>query len=215
MEHAIRHLRSAWDLQDNSLCRIAVVQDRASHSYRGRPGAEALALRDLVEEAVSLASDLLAPPYETFLRRWVATGNIAAVAREMGKDRSHLSRDYRPRVVMVVTDVFMSLRGSGEYRDANTRPRRSLRSRQVRPPTWHRRRLPAAVVADCERATRLGTRHHLMVVCQPDRSFGKRRCRCWLGSKPRCWAGFEVAARKRWRCRFVRVRGKCEPWETA
>ena len=129
MEHAIRHLRSAWDLQDNSLCRIAAVQDRASHAYRGRPGAEALALRDLVEEAVSLASDLLAPPYATFLRRWVATGNIAAVAREMGKDRSHLSRDYRPRVVMVVTDVFMSLTGNGERRDRSRRPRRARRAR--------------------------------------------------------------------------------------
>ena len=120
---------AAWDLQDNSLCRITAVQDRASHSYRGRPGAEALALRDLVEAAVSLASDLLAPPYETFLRRWVATENVAAVTREMGRDRSHLSRAYRPRVVMVVTDVFMKLTGSGDHRDANTRPRRSLRSR--------------------------------------------------------------------------------------
>ena len=129
VEHAIRHLRSAWDLQDNSLCRIAAVQDRASHAYRGRPGADALALRDLVEEAVSLARDLLAPPYETFLRRWVATGNIAAVAREMGKDRSHLSRDYRPRVVMVVTDVFMGLTGNGDRRSRKTR---AGRTRHVR-----------------------------------------------------------------------------------
>ena len=129
VEHAIRHLRSAWDLQDNSLCRISAVQDRASHAYRGRPGADAMALRDLVEEAVRLASDLLAPPYETFLRRWVATGNIAAVAREMGKDRSHLSRDYRPRVVMVVTDVFMSLTGNGHRRGRNTRPSRTRRVR--------------------------------------------------------------------------------------
>ena len=105
------------------------MQDRASRSYRGRPGAEALALRDLVEEAVSLASDLLAPQYETFLRRWVATGNITAVAREMGKDRSHLSLDYRPRVMMVVTDVFMSLTGNGERRDRSTRPRRARRAR--------------------------------------------------------------------------------------
>ena len=85
MEHAIRHLQSAWDLQDNSLCRIAAVQDRAAHTYGWRPGAEALALRDLVEEAIILAGDLLDPAHETFLRRWVATGNIAAVAREMGK----------------------------------------------------------------------------------------------------------------------------------
>lgn len=129
VEHAIRHLKSAWDLQDNSLCRIAAVQDRASHAYRGRPGADALALRDLVEEAVSLARDLLAPPYETFLRRWVATGNIAAVAREMGKDRSHLSRDYRPRVVMVVTDVFMSLTGNGDRGSRRTRRSRAHRAR--------------------------------------------------------------------------------------
>ena len=129
MEHAIRHLRSAWDLQGNSLCRIAAVQDRASHAYRGRPGADALALRDLVEEAVSLARDLLAPPHETFLRRWVATGNIAAVAREMGKDRSHLSRDYRPRVVTVVTDVFMSLTGNGDRRSRRTRRGRANRVR--------------------------------------------------------------------------------------
>ena len=129
VEHAIRHLRSAWDLQDNSLCRIAAVQDRALHAYRGRPGADAMALRDLVEEAVRLASDLLAPPYETFLRRWVATGNIAAVAREMGRDRSHLSRDYRPRVVMVVTDVFMSLTGNADRRGRNTHVSRARRSR--------------------------------------------------------------------------------------
>ena len=129
VEHAIRHLRSAWDLQDNSLCRIAAVQDRASHAYRGRPGAEAMALRDLVAEAVRLASDLLSPPHETFLRRWVATGNIAAVAREMGRDRSHLSRDYRPWVVMVVTDVFMSLTGNGDRRGRNRRPSRARRVR--------------------------------------------------------------------------------------
>ncbi len=88
-----------------------------------------MALRDLVAEAVRLASDLLAPPHETFLRRWVATGNIAAVAREMGKDRSHLSRDYRPRVVMVVTDVFMSLTGNGDRRGRNRRPSRARRVR--------------------------------------------------------------------------------------
>ena len=104
-----------------------MVQDRAFHIYRERPGADAMALRDLVEGAVRLASDLLAPPYGTFLRRWVATGNIAAVAREMGRDRSHLSRDYRPRVVMVVTDVFMSLTGNGDRRGRNTRPRRLRR----------------------------------------------------------------------------------------
>ena len=86
-----------------------------------------MALRDPVEEAVRLASDLLAPPYETFLRRWVATGNLAAVAREMGKDRSNLSRDYRPRVVMVVTDGFMSLTGNGERRCRRTRPGRARR----------------------------------------------------------------------------------------
>ena len=128
MEHAIRHLRSAWDLRDNSLCRIAAVQDRASHGYRGRPGAEALALRDLVEEAIALAADLLPPSHRMFLCRWVATGNISAVAREMGKDRSHLSRDYRPRVVMVVTDVFMSLTGNGHRRGRNTRPGRTRRA---------------------------------------------------------------------------------------
>ena len=129
VEHAIRHLQSAWDLQDNSLCRIAAVQDRAAHRYGWRPGAEGLALRDLVEEAVTLAGDLLAPSHRMFLRRWVATGNIAAVAREMGKDRSHLSRDYRPRVVMVVTAVFMSLTGHGKRRMRNTQPRQSRRTR--------------------------------------------------------------------------------------
>ncbi len=120
--------RSARDLQDNSLCRLSAVRDLASHSYRGRPGAEALGLRDLVEVAVGLAGDLLAPPYEKLLRRWVETGNIAAVAREMGKNRSHLSRDYRPRVVIVVTDVFMRLTGNVDRR------RRGVRSNRGRPP---------------------------------------------------------------------------------
>ena len=129
MEHAIRHLRSAWDLQDNSLCRIAAVQDRASHRYRGRPGAEALALRDLVEEAIALAADLLPPSHRMFMCRWVATGNIAEVAREMDKDRSHLSRDYRPRVVMVVTDVFMSLTGNRDRRGRDTRASQAGRVR--------------------------------------------------------------------------------------
>ena len=128
MEHAIRHLQSAWDLQDNTLCRIVAVQDRAMRNYRGHPGAEALALRDLVEEAITLACDLLAPHHATFLRRWVATGNIAEVAREMGKDRSHLSRDYRPRVVMVATDVFMRLadtRNSPSGTSYTRRPQRA------------------------------------------------------------------------------------------
>ncbi len=84
-------------------------------------------MRDLVEEAVVLAGDLLPPSHQMFLCRWVATGNIAAVAREMGKDRSHLSRDYRPRVVMVVTDVFMSLTGNGDRRGRNNRPSRAGR----------------------------------------------------------------------------------------
>ena len=128
VEHAIRHLQSAWDLQGNSLCRIAAVQDRATDTYGWRPGAEGLALRDLVEEAVTLAGDLLAPSHRTFLRRWVATGNLAAVAREMGKDRSHLSRDYRPRVVMVVTAVFMSLTGHGKRRMRKTQSRQSRRT---------------------------------------------------------------------------------------
>ena len=127
VEHAIRHLRSAWDLQGNSLCQLSAVRDRASHTYRGRPGAEALTLRELVEEAVGLAVDLLAPPYEMFLRRWVETGNIAAVAREMGKDRSHLSRDNRPRVVTVVTGVFMQRSGIGD------RYGRSVRTNRGRP----------------------------------------------------------------------------------
>ena len=128
MEHAIRHLQSAWDLQDNTLCRIVAVQDLAMRNYRGHPGAEALALRDLVSEAITLAGDLLAPHHATFLRRWVATGNISEVAREMGKDRSHLSRDYRPRVVMVVTAVFMRLTGTRDSRGGITRRRRPRRA---------------------------------------------------------------------------------------
>ena len=111
------------------MCRLSAVRDRASHSYRGRPGAEALALRDLVEEAIGLAGDLLAPTYALFLRRWVETGNISAVAREMGKDRSHLSRNYRPRVVMVVTDVFMRLTGNGDRGGRSLRPSRARRLR--------------------------------------------------------------------------------------
>ena len=45
----------------------------------------------------------------------------------MGKDRSHLSRDYRLRVVTVVTDVFMRLTGNGGRRGRKTRPRRARR----------------------------------------------------------------------------------------
>ncbi len=129
MEHAIRHLPSAWDLEGNSLSRLVAVQDHAVRNYRGHPGAHALALRDLIEEAIALASDLLAPHHATFLRRWVATGNIAAVAREMGKDRSHLSRHYRPHVVMVVTDVFMRLTDTRNSRAGTERTRRPRRAR--------------------------------------------------------------------------------------
>ncbi len=100
----------------------ATVQDRATRIYRGHPGAEALALRDLVEEAVKLAGDLLDPPHEAFLRRWVATGNIETVAREMGKDRTCLSRDYRLRIVVVVSAVLRTL-------PANAIVRCKLRSR--------------------------------------------------------------------------------------
>ena len=104
------------------------MQDRAACIYRGHPGAEALALRDLVAEAVRLAGDHLDPPHETFLRRWVAKGNLAAVAREMGMGRSHLSRDYRPRAVMVVTAVVMNLTGQRNRQMQATQPRRSRRT---------------------------------------------------------------------------------------
>lgn len=125
----MRHLHSAWDLQDNSLCRLTAVRERARRNYPDHPGADALALRDLVTEAVGLSGDLLDPSSATFLRRWVATGNIAAVAREMGRDRSHVSRHYRPRVVTVVTDVFMHLAGQGHVRTRTPRPRASRRPR--------------------------------------------------------------------------------------
>ena len=128
MEHAIRNLQSAWDLQDNTLCRIIAVQDLATRNFRRHSGAEALALRDLVSEAIILAHDLLASHPATFLRRWVATSNTAEVAREMGKDRSHLSRSYRPRVVMVVTDVFMRLTGARNSRSGISRTRERQRA---------------------------------------------------------------------------------------
>ena len=124
VEHAIRHPQSAWDLREKSLCRLTAVGERARRSYPEHPGADALALRDLVTEAVSLAGDLLDPQSATFLRCWVATGNIAAVAREMGRDRSHVSRHYRPRVVMVVTEVFMRLTGNGQAATRGLRPRK-------------------------------------------------------------------------------------------
>lgn len=109
IEHAIRNLNSVWDLMDNSLCRLSAVQELCRVRYAEKISGAGFALRDLVAESVEIAAEMLPPPYGEFLGRWAKTGNIAAVAREMGKDRSHLSRSYRPRVVAAATSVFLQL----------------------------------------------------------------------------------------------------------
>ena len=100
------------------------MTDRASDSYRGRPEAESLALRNLADETVGLTGDLLVRRYKMFLRHWVETGDNAAVVPETGKDRSNLSRDYRPQVITVKIGVFIRLTRNGDRCRSSARPSR-------------------------------------------------------------------------------------------
>ena len=140
------------------------------------------------KETVRLACDLLASPYEKFVRRWVEAGNIAAVAREIGRDRSHPSHDYRPRVVTVVTDVFMRLTGNGDHTGAASARIGGALAARVR------RRF--GLIHDCPQRCSLPVDEHSVGASSPERGGGAERRRIIEAAQSRSICSQAVARRR-------------------
>ncbi len=104
--HAIRDVHDPSKLRKSSLVKRQRVEQLRRRRYEGQPLGGALALRDLISEAVEMAAPLLPPKQWKFLELYAGGTSIAQIAREMKMDRPYLSSTYRKKVAVAVTQAF-------------------------------------------------------------------------------------------------------------
>ena len=104
---AIRHLNDPSSLRRSPLVKLTAVDELRRSKYRRYAFGSALSLRHLLRQAINRVLEAVDEREAYFLRRWASGDPIAAIARDMGLTRSHVSGHYRPRVIVLVTEEFL------------------------------------------------------------------------------------------------------------
>ena len=96
-------------LRRSPLVKLPGVLRFANRRHPNNPHGRVLALQELVMRAVDVSLPALSPRERVFLERYASGQSIAAIGREMGMSRSHLSSVYRPTVGEAVAVALRSL----------------------------------------------------------------------------------------------------------
>ena len=110
---ALKNLQEVEFLEQSSLGRLPAVRQLAETKYRQASFATALALRQLLLQAVRAVMQELGeiPRYQReieFLQRYIAGDSVAEISRGLGLCREHVSRTIRPRALGLVAKVFLA-----------------------------------------------------------------------------------------------------------
>ncbi len=96
-------------LRRSPLVKLSGVLRFAKRRHPKNPHGRVLALQDLLLRAVDVSLPALSSRERRFLERYAGGQSIAAIGREMGMSRSHLSSVYRPTVGEAVAVALRSL----------------------------------------------------------------------------------------------------------
>lgn len=109
VDSCLKHLDNPVRLRESPLVKMDAVRTVAERDYPSDPHGQVRALQDLVCRAVDYALPILQPRKREFLERYARGEPIAAIARMMKMNRSHLSRSYRPEVAEAVAVCLRSV----------------------------------------------------------------------------------------------------------
>ena len=137
----LRHLTDPFTLRTPELVRLAAVDRLRAERYPRMAFGRALALRDLLTQAVEHACVALPHPLDRFLQRYAQGVPIAVIARDLGLTRQYISRAYRPKCIEAVTSEFLALvdRRVSDNVNARTEPTRPPGRARLVGPTARRR----------------------------------------------------------------------------
>jgi hypothetical protein len=117
VREAIRILDDPIALEDSALARLAIVQNLAATTFRGRTCATGLALRQVLRGALDdLAADLDGTPVGALAAGLRAGHTQAAVARRLGMSEEYLCRRWKPPLVRLMRERLT--RNAAEGREA-------------------------------------------------------------------------------------------------
>ena len=109
VDTCLRDLDRPMRLRRSPLVKLPGVLRFAKRRHPNNPHGRVLALQELVMRAVDVSLPALSPRERLFLERYASGQSIAAIGREMGMSRSHLSSVYRPTVGEAVAVALRSL----------------------------------------------------------------------------------------------------------
>ena len=117
------------------LVKLPGVRRLAKRRHPNNPHARVLALQDLLLRAVDVSLPALSSRERRFLERYASGESIAAIGREMGMSRSHLSSGYRPTVGEAVAVALPETARTPEWTDRHGRLslRAAIRSHDATP----------------------------------------------------------------------------------
>lgn len=127
IDHAVRNLSDRIELNRNPLTRLAAVAALAASDYPGRLHPRALAMRQIVSEAVAavlaeLEGDDGLWRLRDFLGLYTSGSTVAAAARRLGLSREHCSRSVKRAAVLLVAEKFLQLTFEPRRGEAARRP---------------------------------------------------------------------------------------------
>lgn len=109
VDTCLRDLDRPMRLRRSPLVKLPGVLRFAKRRHPDNPHGCVLALQELLMRAVDVSLPALSSRERRFLERYASGESIAAIGREMGMSRSHLSSVYRPTVGEAVAVALRSL----------------------------------------------------------------------------------------------------------
>ena len=109
VDTCLRDLDRPMRLRRSPLVKLPGMLRFAKRRHPNNPHGRVLALQELLLRAVDVSLPALSSRERRFLERYASGESIAAIGREMGMSRSHLSSVYRPTVGEAVAVALRSL----------------------------------------------------------------------------------------------------------
>lgn len=114
LDHALKHVDNRIELNRNPLTRLSTIARLAESRYEGRLHPRALALREIVGEAVrwvlaELDGESSLRYVHQFLTMYSSGSSVAEASRQLGLSREHCSRSIKREALRLVAQRFAEL----------------------------------------------------------------------------------------------------------
>jgi len=114
VDHALRHLEDRIELNRNPLTRLTRVGTLAQRRYPGCVHPRAIALREIVRQAVGevvaeLDGEAGLAHVRAFLVLYASGSTVKGASRKLGLSREHCSRTIKKKALLLVAERFAHL----------------------------------------------------------------------------------------------------------